>query len=178
MNCKSFQEELYDYLDGALSPARAAAAQKHLVQCDPCREAVRREQQLGQFLSFKLEEIAKTLVVDSELQSRIKTALDREPSVVPREIFFVRLWTRLALPLAAGAAVLAVAGFLVSHSFSTRSVPRVKAALTEAGSHQISVFFDLSYCVPAYTFRQEGGFVTDAMTCESRDLIGVLLVRN
>jgi hypothetical protein len=97
---------------------------------------------------------------------------------VSSDVSFVRRWFRLAAPLAAGAATLAIAGFLVGHFLPARPTPRPKAARTEAGVHQRPVFFDLSYCAPAYTFRQEGGFVTDSLSCEPRDLNGVLLVRN
>jgi len=102
MNCKSFQERLYDYLDGNLSAASRAAAEKHAAQCNPCREAVRRERQLAQFLSLRLEEITEPVVVDLELPSRIRLALERKPAAVSGNVGFVQRWfvSLCQLPLA------------------------------------------------------------------------------
>ena len=176
MNCHSFQKRLYEYLDGGLSPAKNRAAERHLGRCDACREAVRREQEIAQFLSVGLQQSAEAVALDSALERRIAAALRREPASVTGGGPFNRFWPRFAWPLAA--AVFLIIAIPAGRHFFAGRTSLIEPARTVAGARPDPVLIHVSYGVSTYTFLREGNMVTDALTCDTRVENGSLLVRN
>ncbi|SRR5258708_22170423 len=178
MNCSRFQQCLHEYLEGTLSPAKKASVGRHLAQCCACRELVRKQQQIEQFLSIKLRESAQTVALNPDLNRRVVTALHAEPSPAPNRWYSIRFWTRFALPLTAAAACLIIAALLVRFLFLERTSRLQAARPPEQDTPSSLVFFEVSYCVPIYNFRKEGNFITDVITCDPRVVTGALLAKN
>ncbi len=162
MNCRGFQHEMYEYLDGSLSPRAQAAAEQHLAGCAACRQALQAERETAQCLANTFRGATESLQLPPEVGRRVLAALARQrgASDEPRgEVFF---WRRLAWPLAAAALVL----LLLGGFFFVRSPgPGVARPQPHQTGEQASI--QLSYVVPTYTFRREGGFVVDALTYQT-----------
>src|SRR5436309_13825565 len=75
MNCRRFQNRLYEYLDGTLSRWTRGAADRHLARCAWCRAALRQEQQLAQVLSQELEKNNEPLALGTEALIRVRQKL-------------------------------------------------------------------------------------------------------
>jgi len=163
MNCRRFQHRLYEYLDGTLSRGAQAAAERHLCGCAACREALRGERQVAQSLSDKLRRTTDSLQLPPEVQRRVLAAVADQRRAPVAEQGIGLLWRRMAWPVGlAAAGLLLVAGFWF---LAWVPKPQVDPAQPHLAGGGISVHY--SYVVPTYTFRQEGGFVIDALTYQT-----------
>jgi len=163
MNCRRFQDELYEYLDGSLSPRAQAAAEQHLAGCAGCRQALQAERETAQCLSNTFRGATESLQLPPEVGCRVVAALAQQrcaPDEPRGEAIF---WHRWAWPLAAAASGLVLlAGFFFFARAPGPEMPRPHPHLAGEG-----VSIQLSYVVPTYTFRREGGFVVDALTYQT-----------
>jgi anti-sigma factor RsiW len=158
MNCRRFQNGIYEYLDGSLSRRAQAAAEEHLSACAACRQRVRQERRSAQSLSDKFRRAADSLQLPPEFGHRVLAVLADEHRARDAQQGIVLFWRRLAWPLAAAASgLLLLAGFL----FFVRAPGPGTAHPHSAGG---GVTVQLSYVVPTYTFREEAGFVIDALS--------------
>lgn len=163
MNCRRFQHRFYEYLDGTLSPGAQAAAERHLSGCAACREALRAERQVAQSLSDKFRRTTDSLRLPPEVQRRVLAALAdqrRAPAEVPGNVFS---WSRLAWPLSLAASVL----LLLAGAFLYVRASRPPTGPPQPHFAGGGILVQFSYVVPTYTFRQEGGFVVDALTFQT-----------
>jgi anti-sigma factor RsiW len=159
MNCRRFQREIYEYVEGSLSPRAQAAAERHLSGCAACRQALIQEQQTARSLSDKFRRTTHLLQLPPEFGHRILAALADEHRAPVEHQGFALFWRRLTWPLAAAASgLLLLAGFffLVRAPGSGTAHPHPRSAGGE-------VTVQLSYVVPTYTYRQDGEFVIDAL---------------
>lgn len=162
MNCRRFHEQMYEYLDGALSPRERAAAENHLAQCDACRGALREGRQFAQGLSDQLRSRTDSLRLVPEVRRRIVRAVV-EAAASRRERTILRVfWQRFAWPLATAAGIVAAAVLAVN------LLHRGQKSGPEAGSsppNRVSerVIVSVIYEVPSYTFHREGAAVIDAL---------------
>jgi hypothetical protein len=163
MNCHGFQHRLYEYLDGTLSRRAQAAAERHLSRCAACRQALQAERQIAESLSEKFRRTTGSLQLPPEVQGRVLAALAEQPPVPEEEQGGVFVWRRLAWPLAVGTTSL----ILLLWVFSYLWEPRLQTASLQPRLAGGEVLIQLSYVVPIYTFSQEGGFVTDALTYQT-----------
>jgi anti-sigma factor RsiW len=177
MNCDRFQQNLFEYLDDALSPDEKAAAQLHLQACGACRRAFENEQFVAQTLSSRLSEAVETVTLDAQTQRSMANAV-REQIEHTRETkkrLLLPLWARLVIPAALACLVLVPAIWLgrgvVSHRDS------VAQSLSSSGSAGLEVPVHVAYSAPRYTFRQQGAMVVDAFTTDTRVADGTLLVK-
>jgi anti-sigma factor RsiW len=163
MNCREFQHELFEYVEGSLSQDAQAAADAHLAGCAACREAVTTQRQFAQSMSRRLHQATASLQLPPEVGHRVLAAVrEQEPPVAERwdGAWF---WGRLDLPLAmATCALVLLAGvFLVPRAHETRG------SMSQAQAARNLVSVQLSYVVPTYTFRREGAHVVDALTYQT-----------
>jgi predicted anti-sigma-YlaC factor YlaD len=167
MNCRRFQIEIYEYLDGSLSPRAQAAAEEHLSACAACRQMVSQERRSAQSLSEKFRRATDSLQLPPEFGHRVLAALADEHRAPDEQQRIALFWRRLAWPLAAAASGLVLlAGFF----FLMRPPgPGVPHSLPHVAENEVSVH--LSYVVPIYTFRREGGFVIDALTYQTNVIV-------
>ena len=76
MNCTSFQDLLFEYLDGELSPDKQALAAEHLVGCAECRRFLERENRVAK--AFQERTIG--LKLSAGFERRILGALEAPPA--------------------------------------------------------------------------------------------------
>jgi len=159
MNCRGFKHRLYEYLDGTLSRAAQVGAERHLSGCAACRQALRQERQIAQSFSDKFQRTTESLHLPPEVQRRVLAALASQRGARGQEQGIVFSWGRLAWPLALAASVL----LLLAGVFFFARGPRPQTVLPQPQLAGGGVLVELSYVVPTYTFRQESGFVIDAL---------------
>jgi anti-sigma factor RsiW len=176
MNCRRFQNRLYEYVEGSLSSRTQAAADKHLAQCPACRRAVHQEQQVSLRLSDRFRQDTETLALRPEVRHRILTALDHKSAPPTEGESIVGLWRRLVWPLAGAVILLLIVAFLLLNYFSGSRVPDAETARSNGHDNRSTVSIQVSYCVPTYKFRQEGNLVVDTLTCEPVVASGTLWV--
>jgi len=167
MNCKRFQNRVYEYVDGTLSARVRAAAEGHLLRCGACRQAMRREQHVSQLLSERLRHDAESLAIRPNVwRGILKAVEDQSTPLAPWESI-VGFCRRLAWPLGMAASLLLIVGILMFHLFSGAQVHEMEAArLSSQGNHS-PVSIQESYRVPVRNFREEGNFVVDTITYET-----------
>ena len=163
MNCRRFQHRLYEYLDGTLSPGAQAAAESHLSGCAACRQALRAERQVAQSLSDKFRRTTDSLQLPPVVQHRVLATLADQRRAPAEEQGSVFSWGRLAWPLGLAASLL----LLVAGVFLYVRASRTQTGPAQPRLARGEVLVQLSYVVPIYTFRQEGGFVVDALTYQT-----------
>jgi anti-sigma factor RsiW len=163
MNCRRFQHRLYEYLDGTLPPGKQAAAESHLSGCAACRQALQAERQIAQSLSEKFRRTTDSLRLPPEVQRRVLAALADQRRASDEGQGSLFSWGRWAWPLGlATSSLLLVAGVFI---YVRASRPQTGPAQPRLAGGEVLV--QLSYVVPTYTFRQEGGFVIDALTYQT-----------
>ena len=163
MNCRRFQNDLYEYLEGSLARRAQAKAKAHLSACSACREIVSQERRRAQLLSHQFRAATDSLQLSPEVGHRLLAALDDERRTLGKQQCSVPFWRRFALPVAVAASgLLLAAGFF----FFVRSPgPGLVHSQPRIAKKAVSVHF--SYLVPVYTFRHEGAFVIDALTYQT-----------
>jgi anti-sigma factor RsiW len=163
MNCRRFQNDLYEYLEGSLSPKARAAAEKHLSECAACRQRLGQEQQVARSLANGFQRAVEPLQLPPSVGRRVLAAMADEGRAAREVSDNVLSWRRLAWPLALAASLLLLLGgwaVLLRAPGPGETHPERRAAESD-------VSIQLSYVVPVYTFRQEGGFVVDALTYQT-----------
>jgi anti-sigma factor RsiW len=163
MNCRRFQHRLYEYLDGTLSPGAKAAAERHLSGCAACREALRAERQVAQSLSDNFRQTTDSLQLPPEVQRRVLAALADKRRAPVGELVGVFTWGRWAWPVGLAASVL----LLLAGVFLYVRAPRPQTGPAQPRLAGGGIQVQFSYIVPTYTFRQEGGYVVDALICQT-----------
>jgi predicted anti-sigma-YlaC factor YlaD len=72
MNCKKYQELIYDYMDGSLSQDIEKEISEHLKVCRECREIYEREGHLSELLKNAMDHKTSSLVIDQSMIRRFK----------------------------------------------------------------------------------------------------------
>ena len=153
MNCRRFQNRLYEYVDGTLSPRARVAAKRHLARCDACRQAALREQQLAQFLSDRLRQGAQSLALRPEVRRRILQALERKSAPPAFGESILALWDRFAWPLGMAVSLLLIVAVLRFHPFSR--VHETESARSNRRDNPSALSIQVSFRVPVCKFRRK-----------------------
>jgi anti-sigma-K factor RskA len=161
MNCRDFQDELFEFLDGTLPPDKRAGAERHLTECGACREAVRQHQQWAQSLPARFRRETESLALRPEVKRRIEAALAAKASAPAEEHPLLGIWRRIAWPAAIAASLLVAAGLSLRGPLRGR----VQKAETARRPEPAVISIRVSYCNPTYTFRRENNLVIDTLTC-------------
>jgi anti-sigma factor RsiW len=166
MNCRRFQNRVYEYMEGTLSGGVRAAAERHLARCDACRQGVGREQQVAQRISERLRHDAESLALHPDVRRRILQAVeDKSAPPAPWEAI-VGFWFRFSWPLGLAVSLLLIVGILVFHPFSGAQVHEMEAARSNSQDNHAAVSIQVSYRVPVRKFREDGNFVLDTISYE------------
>jgi anti-sigma factor RsiW len=170
MNCRRFNNLVFDYLDGSLSARARAAADAHLGSCNACRQALQQNRQFAQFLTGRFHQETESLALRPQVRRRIQAAVETASAPVSRPVRMLAWWPRLAWRprLAWGTAI--AAALLVAVSLLTwfplgRHAPLEQMAQSRPHATQAAVALCFSYCAPTYNFHLEGDFVVDSLTC-------------
>lgn len=160
MNCRRLQDELFEYLDGELSHRAQAAARRHLEQCEPCRQIVQDTLRTSQALSAHFRRGAESLALDPYLQTRIVASVEKNST------------PHGGLPLIPGfwrSSVLLGGGFVLL--LTLMLIPRMRqtgASRSSTGNSGPVISLQISSCDPTLTFRFDGTYVIDSLTCQPR----------
>jgi hypothetical protein len=172
MNCRSFQNQLHEYVEGTLSIGAQADAGQHLAGCEACRRLLQKEQQLARILAAGLCQSSETLKLNPEIRRQILAAARRNPAsikVSESVPYSWGYWLRLAAVPAVS--LLVIAAFLFAPRFSGKqTIEKVqKPASPPVASYglQPDVSIQISYRVRAYKFHQEGNGVIDSLSYET-----------
>lgn len=165
MNCRSFQDRLYEYVEGSLSTGAQAAADRHLAGCSACRQAVSKEQRLAQTVSHGLRSGAKRLTLRPEIRSQILAAAEVESRPPVRESV-AELWKRLFRLAVIPVSLVLIAGCLLVRYLPSAETRRTETAGAAQNGRSI-VSIQISYRVPTYKFHQEGAQVVDSLSDET-----------
>jgi anti-sigma factor RsiW len=173
MNCRDFQNEVHEFVEGTLSADARAAAEQHLTGCNTCRRLLQKEQQLARILAAGLRQNSETLKLNPEIRHHVLAAARHNPAsikVSESATCSWGYWFRLAaIPLC----LLLVAAFLLATHFSrTRGhevipMPHASAATPPANNLQSAVSVQISYHLPTQRFHQEGNLVVDTLIDET-----------
>jgi hypothetical protein len=185
MNCRHFQNEIFEYVEGTLSADALAAAEKHLTECVVCRKAVEKEKRVASVLSSRLRQTGRALTLRPEIRRNIlavsrQKGLAAAPTMAESVIGLCKYWVRsAAIPVS----VLLIAGVLLAVKFSgTRSreiipvpvTPRLAVTAPGGNGLQTSVSLEMSY--RTRQFHQEGNLVVDTLVNETVVANGALLL--
>ena len=176
MNCERLQENLFEYLDGALPSSEMEAARRHVAECGGCREKVEHEKAFERSMSERFREAVTGIQLEEHVRRRIATALERKVAE-PRRARLVLAWKRLFFPIAATGA-LAVALIQVGQHRAVTPAPQRGTARVSSQSPTREVSVHIMYCAPNYTFHRDGDTVIDALTCDPQVAEGNLIVNN
>lgn len=178
MNCRQFQDKLFEYVEGSLSGDELAEARQHCSLCNACQELVQKELQLKDSLSARLQQDAKTLTLRPEIARNVLAASCAARPAGPESL--AGLWMRwLRLAAIPASLLVIVAGVLAVRFFSTPTRP-VESRIwtgyvsTPTNYRQPEVSVEMSYRVPVHKFHQEGNLVVDAFVDESVVINGVI----
>jgi len=173
MNCDSFQDLLFEYLDGSLAAARRAAAEAHLASCPVCRQVMQRNRELAQSLSGRFKRDTESLLLDPSVQrclvaARGQTSKGSQPQKRSEKHGpFFGWWRRLAWPATIAAGLVGAAFLMTGFPFGGRR-PAIQNANLPAMGSVGPVLIQLSECIPVYTFQSEGDLVLDSLSCNPR----------
>jgi len=167
MNCRNFQELIFEYLEGSLSPAVRESAAAHLSDCPVCRQAVRTQQQFARSVSSGLRQSTEALTLRQDAHRRLMDALREDRPVLAGGEGALSWWRRLVWLATVSATIVLAAALMIGVPFGSR-VPVAQTAQLARHNVESSVSIRLSYCAPIYTFRREGDLVTDYVTCDPR----------
>lgn len=177
MNCDSFQNQMYEYVEGSLSTDAQAAMAQHLGICNGCRQAVEKEKQLAMILSKRLRQNSDALTLSPEIRRAILAAAQRKaasPTVAESVANWWRQWIRVMIP---ATALLVAMGMVTALHFSSRQVGQtIQVSLTNGvavktqspeQTQPTTVSIQISSQVPTYKFQPEGNTVVDALSTET-----------
>jgi hypothetical protein len=114
-------------------------------------------------LSNRFRRDTDSLTLYPNLQTRIMAAVERKSASPPAVPFLPGSWRPFAW-LGAAVALILVTIFLVT-GLRLRYWQTVQSPGDDSGP---AISLRISYCEPIYTFRADGNFVIDSLTCQPR----------
>ncbi|MGA2175803.1 MAG: zf-HC2 domain-containing protein [Verrucomicrobiota bacterium] len=165
MNCRDFQDEVFEFLDGTLSPGKRARAERHLAQCGVCREALRRHQQLAQSLPARLRRETESLALRPEVKRRIEAAFAEAATAPAAEHPLLGFLRQFAWPAAIATALFVAVGLSLYGPFRAHVQNTETARQPEHNAAPVAISIRMSYCDPTYVFHRENNLVIDVLTC-------------
>jgi anti-sigma factor RsiW len=119
--CRAFLRVVESYVDGELAPAAIVEGDRHVAQCEHCRERVN----LGRAMKGSVRELART-PMPTDAKARLRAAMQAEVARTPASPKVVPL-PRAAVASLAAAGFAAAAAFVLAPRFSPGRQARVEA---------------------------------------------------
>jgi anti-sigma factor RsiW len=174
MNCARFQELLFEYLDGELSPDEQALAAEHLVGCPECRSLMGREKAAGARVTKAFQDRTAGLRLASGFEQRVVEGLKAEAPATAARMFdgLLAIVRRFALP----AAAVVVATIFLARGYAPRDA--VHHVSVQTGSEKVPTTVPVQAMIVSavYTFRLEGDRVMDRVEYRTNVVDGAVLV--
>jgi anti-sigma factor RsiW len=167
MNCRRFQKQVYEYVDGTLPARERIEAERHLARCDACQQVVRRERQVAQLISQRLRHEAEFLALRPNLWRRVQTAVGTTPNPLRTWESIAGFCNRFAWPLATAISLLLILSIALLHSSSGAKVCEMAAAQSNDTANQAAISIQVSYRVALRKHREDGNFVVDTIDYET-----------
>lgn len=165
MNCRQFEDQIFDYLDGSLPPGQAPTAESHLARCAHCQATLAAHRRFAERLSRDMHADLPPFTLKPAAESRFQNAL-RTAAARRRRRELV--WsTALAAGLALALRQPAPAVHAVAHEFSFDPLPTLQSQPSARPQTEHIKIFEVER-LSRYTFDQQGGTVTDCLTQETR----------
>ena len=163
MNCKKFQDLLYEYLDEALDAKVHADAQQHIRQCDACLHAFQREQTFAKSIKQSLDWATADFSLDSQIQQNVHRILESKPT---RSNPLRNAWQSFfSIHIPQTGVVAAFVGLFVIFmgiQFHRSSVKQ-SSPKTIASSDQYTCIINIPLQFQRIVFRRENNTVEDAL---------------
>jgi anti-sigma factor RsiW len=172
MKCKSAQENIYEYLDGALSPSESASLRRHLEECATCRQIVQREMDFAHLTSSGLERAVEDVRLEQHARRQISQAAEKKLARSAPSF-----WMRFTWGFATATAVLTLI-IGATYRFGSHRHSQPERAHVSMPSAAPEILVNLSYFAPSYTFRWDGNTVVDCLVYEPRVAEASLTVKN
>ncbi len=176
MNCRRFQNGLFEYLEGGLPPRAQAAARAHLAGCGRCREIWRRHQELEQRLARGFRQATDSLRLDRGVEQRVLRAARETPPEPAADLSLIGLWISRRWPWALATGACVFAGLLALGRLSEHRDRDVR--LLQGRHLAATATVQAFYPVPTYTFRKQGPLVLDMLTFETNAANGLVWLDN
>jgi anti-sigma factor RsiW len=177
MNCKKAHENLYEYLDGALSTSETAALRQHLKECAACRQMVQHEMDFARLTSSGLDRAVDEVRLKPHARRRIAQVMAEKNLARSARHYVPSFWMRLTWRFAAAGAVLVlIMGALYRFGSHPHSQPEAAHVSMPLAATEILV--NLSYIAPSYIFHWDGNTVVDCLVYEPRVAEACLTVQN
>jgi predicted anti-sigma-YlaC factor YlaD len=173
MNCGRFEEHLYDYLDGALTPKDQAVAAEHLSQCQQCRELLQAEKAAATSISKLLRERVERLTLSTRVQQEVLQILKRAPAQT-RPFAALALLHRMLWPAAIATPILIAIAFLLRNP-SRQAGRHAEFAQSGDATAQAAVVAQNTFISATYTFRADGDQVVDLLEYKTNLATGIFL---
>jgi anti-sigma factor RsiW len=178
MNCRRFQDKLFEYVEGSLSAGELAVMEQHLSSCGACREVVQKELQRAQALSARLRHSGESLRLNPEIVRTILAASRARPVDAASLADLWMRWLRLtAVPVSfmlVAAILLAIHHSGRPHERTSAPVPTHVATLTATSDQHSEISVELSYRLPVHEFHQEENLVVDTFVDETTVANGII----
>ena len=163
MNCRQFQEQVFEHLDGEISPDARTKAEGHLAQCGACREVLRRQRAVAQGFSERFHRDAAAITLRPGAEERILAAMENRVRGKEERRRSPSLWVRLGW--IGGLAACVVLGVWMA-GLNGRPSPRKFVQAPKETRATVSV--DMAFGVPTWVSRQEGNEALDTLVFEPR----------
>jgi anti-sigma factor RsiW len=162
MNCRRFQRDIFEYLEGSLSESTRSAAQRHLEHCEVCLHSAQELDRTSRFLMNGFRNESEFLALTADVKMRIKDSVGETPTEAVGTTAIPGLFARSWIWLGPGIAIIALAIFVFWRS-QVRPAPSMTQRAMESPA---TISLRISYCEPTYTFRADGNFVIDSVNCQ------------
>jgi hypothetical protein len=161
MNCRRFQRNIFEYLEGSLSDSANSAAERHLEHCEACRHFAEKLDRTSRFLvdGFRLE--SEFIALTDDAKMRIKDSVGGKLTEAVGMNAIPGLFGRPWIWLGPGIAIIALSIIL----FTRWQVRPVSPTSQRTAESLATISLRISYCEPTYTFRADGNFVVDSVNC-------------
>jgi anti-sigma factor RsiW len=171
MNCRSFQDQLFEYVEETLPADAGATAEQHLASCAACRQAAQKEQQLARILAARLRQSSETLKLNPEIRHHVLAAARRNPASIKVSESLTCSWGYWLRLAAIPFCLLSIAVIVLASHFSHKPRPEmtVKLPMPPVASReaQSPVSVRISYRLPTQQFYQQGNLVVDTLIDET-----------
>lgn len=166
MNCNRFQNEVFEYLDGALSPGARESAEQHLGQCEACRAVLQRQREVAQRLSKRFHKDTAAISLNAGAQRRILEAMADHSADSEERFSFASLLVRLAW--VGGLAACIVLVVWLKGGFPSTARPLASRSSHSQEKSRVAISVDISYALPTCVSRQQGNEILDTLVTEPR----------
>jgi predicted anti-sigma-YlaC factor YlaD len=164
MNCREFNERLYEYLDEGLPTNVQAAAREHLQLCEDCRRALEREKVMAQSIESSLNLATARLSVGPELRRRIVETRRVSP-MAPGIFSLIWQWFALKSIRFAAAAVALLVSIMLFVGLHYHRHPATNSSSPMIPNHNQEIcVIDVPFYTETHLLQQQDGHVLDTIS--------------